>query len=565
MTAGPTPVTDGTDSGNSIASMLLGTGASGSAPYYAKLDLQQLNFGIYVQDTWRATERLTVTAGLRWDDQNARTERYNRINHFDQTATTTLGSIPVAGGLVFATPNARGLWNAQHDNFDPRVSLAYKITDRLVGRAGFGIFNSNTYNYSGAAQDSSDGYSATTTWQASVGNNGLTPLNLLSNPYPSGLVAPIGSSEGLLTLVGQQIHASLLKHPTPYAEVFSADLQYQLTNSGIFEVGYAGTVGRHLHYGVFSDLDQLPSNLLSLGYSTLNASVSNPYYGAITNTTSVLSGATIPHWRTLVRFPQFSSIQLLPDTTGSTSSFNAMNVKYNQRFAFGFAALFTYQWSKAIDDTSENNGWEVNDAVRDTYNHKLDRSISAHDVPQSLVGTLIWDLPFGQGKWLGASAGRITNGIIGGWKLNTILRFNNGLPVQLTQNDNLSTYNYMVARPNIPSAAALKPQHRTLNEWFNTSLVTTAGTAATPALGNAPRFIGSIRYDAVKDTDMALEKTFPLYREYTFQFRAEAYNLTNTPQYASPDINLGDSNFGEVTAVGTLGSRTLQFGARIEF
>lgn len=565
MTAGPTPVTDGTDSGNSVASLLLGTGTSGNVPYVAKLDLQQLNFGLYAQDTWRVTDRLTVTAGLRWDDQNARTERYNRINHFDDSATSTLNGITLTGGLVFATSSDRGLWRAQHDNFDPRVSFAYKFTDRLVGRAGFGIFNPNTYAYSSDAQNSSDGYSATTTWQATEGGNGLTPENLVSNPFPDGLVNVIGSSDGLQTLVGDQIHASLLKHPTPYAEVFSADLQYQITNSGVLEVGYAGTLGRHLHYGSWSDLDQLPSSQLALGYDALNASVANPYYGAITDTTSSLSGTTIPYWRTLVKYPQFSSVQLLPDTVGSTSNFNALSVKYNQRFSFGFAALLTYQWSKAIDDTSENNGWEVSDAIRDTFNHKLDRSISAHDIPQSFVGTLTWDLPFGQGKLIGGSVSKLTNAVIGGWKLNTILRFNSGLPLHLTQNNNLSTYNYEVSRPDITSTGALKAQHRTIDEWFNTSAVTTAGTSSTPSLGNAPRFIGSVRFDITDDTDMALEKTFPLFRTSTLQFRAEAYDITNTPEYASPDNNFGDSNFGQVSSTSSVGPRTLQFGARIQF
>ena len=565
MTAGPTPVTDGTDSGDAVASLLLGAGNSGNVPYSAKLDLQQLNFGLYVQDTWRASDRLTVTAGIRWDDQNARTERFNRLNTFNGSASTTLNGIPVSGGLVFAASSNRGLWQAQHDNFDPRVSLAYKFTDRLVGRAGFGLFNSNTYAYSGDAQDSSDGYSATTTWQATQGGNGLTPLNLVSNPFPSGLVNPIGSSDGLLTLVGNQIHASVLKHPTPYAEVFSADFQYQLSNSGVLEVGYAGTVGRHLHYGSFSDLDQLPSNLLSQGYSALNASVANPFYGAITDSTSSLSGTTIPYWRTLVKYPQFTSVQLLPDTVGSTSSFNALSVKYNQRFSFGFSSLITYQWSKAIDDTSENNGWEVSDAIRDSFNHRLDRSISAHDIPQSFVGTLIWELPFGRGKLIGGSVGSVADALIGGWKLNTILRFNSGLPLHLTQNNNLSTYNYEVARPNISSPAALKPQHRSVNEWFNTAAVTTAGTATTPALGNAPRYISSVRFDITNDTDMALEKTFAVYRDYKLQFRVEAYDLTNTPEYASPDINLGDSSFGQVSSTSSAGPRTLQFGLRLEF
>jgi hypothetical protein len=565
MTAGPTPVTDGTDSGNSIASLLLGTGNSGNVPYQSKLDLQQLNFGLYVQDTWRVNDRLTVTAGLRWDDQNARTERYNRLNTFDPTATTSVGGTTLTGGLVFATPHNRGLWEAQHDNFDPRVSVAYKINSRLVGRAGFGIFNPSTYSYSGDSQDSSDGYSANTNWLASVGNNGLTPQDLVSNPFPNGLVQPIGSSQGLLTLLGNQIHASMRHHPTSYAEVYSADLQYQVSPSGIVEVGYAGSQGRQLHLGSWSDLDQLPSNYLGLGYDALNAPVANPYAGIITDPTSPLYGSTIPYWRTLVKYPQFSSVQLLPDTVGASSHFNALTLKYNQRFSWGFNALVTYQWSKAIDNTSENNGWEVQDRIRDTFNLKADRSISAHDIPSSFVGTFTWDLPFGRGKLIGSGMGSALNEVVGGWKLNTILRFNDGKPLQLTQNNNLGNYNYQVSRPNITSASALKAPKRSINQWFNTAAVTTAGTSTTPAIGNAPRYIGSVRWGAVNETDMALEKDFPIYREYTLKFRAEAYSLTNTPAYGKPDIHLGDSGFGQIGWTDGVVPRTLQFGMRLDF
>jgi hypothetical protein len=574
LTAGPTPVSQGSDSGNSIASLLLGTGYSGDVAYQTKLDLQQLNFGWYVQDTWRATNRLTVTAGLRHDIQNARTDRFNRLNTFDESAVSPLAAstgLSLTGGLVFATSGNRGLWDAQHTNFDPRVSLAYKVTDKLVARVGYGIFNPNTYAESGDAQRSSDGYSSDTSWNATVGGGGLTPLDLVSNPFPNGLVAPVGSTLGLSTLVGQQVHAGMRRHPTPYAQVYSADIQYQIGSNGVLEMGYSGSQGRQLLYGSFSDLNQLPSSYLSLGENALNASVANPYYGVIT--TGALSGSTIPYWRTLVKYPQFTSVQLLADTPGSSSSFNAFAVKYNQHFKFGLNALLTYQWSKAIDDTSENNYWEVADAIRDVYNHKLDRSISAHDIPHAFVGTVTWDLPFGRGKMFGGNMNSVLNSVVGGWKLNTIVRLNDGLPLHLVQNN--VGYNYAVSRPNITSMSALKQGKRSVNQWFNTSAVTYAGakvydsqgnvTNIFPAIGNAPRYLSNERYAITRDADMALEKSFPLYRESHLQFRAEAYNVSNTPVYGAPDVNLNDSNFGVVTSTKSVGPRTVQLGARIEF
>jgi hypothetical protein len=545
---------------------LLGTGSSGDAPYQSKLDLQQLNWGYYVQDTWRATSRLTVSAGLRYEIQDARTERYNRLNNFSQTATSPLASdtgLPLTGGLVFKNADNRGLWNTDYLNFDPRVSLAFKATDQLVFRAGYGIFNPNAYAESGDAQLSSDGFSSDTTWNSTVGNAGLVPQNLLTNPFPDGLVAPVGTSQGLLTQVGQQVHASLGRHPTPYMQVYSADFQYQLGRNGVFEMGYAGSQGRQLLYGVYTDLDQLPSQSLGLGYNALNASVANPFQNYISS--GALSGATIPYWRTLVKYPQFTSVQLLADTPGSSSSFNALTAKYNQRLTSSINAVVTYQWSKAIDDTSENNGWEVSDAIRDTFNHRLDRSVSAHDVPQAFVGAILWDLPFGRGKMFGSNVNRWTDGAIGGWRLSTIVRLASGLPLQLTTNNTLGTYNYEVTRPDVTSIEALRAGQRSVNEWFNTSAVYAAGSTDVPALGTVPRYLSNLRRAPTEEADMALEKSFPLYRESRLQFRAEAFNVSNTPEYAAPDTNLGDSSFGQVTSTTSVGPRTIQLGARIDF
>jgi len=574
LTAGPTPVSQGTDSGNSIASLLLGTGYSGDVAYQTKLDLQQLNFGWYVQDTWRATNRLTVTAGIRQDIQNARNERFNRLNNFDPSAVSPLAAatgLPLTGGLVFASPSNRGLWQAQHTNFDPRISFAYKVTDKLVARAGYGIFNSNTYAESGDAQRSSDGFSSDTSWNATVGGAGITPLDLVSNPFPNGLVEPTGNTLGLSTLLGQQVHAGLRRHPTPYTQVYSADFQYQIGSNGVLEAGYSGSQGRQLLLGSFSDLNQLPSNYLSLGENALNAQVPNPFYGFITS--GNLSGPTIPYWQTLVKYPQFTNVQRLADTPGASSSFNAFAVKYDERFSFGLNALITYQWSKAIDDTSENNYWEIGDAIRDVYDLKLDRSISAHDIPQAFVGTIGWDLPFGHGKMFGSNSGPFTNAALGGWKLETIVRLNDGLPLNLAQNN--IGYNYAVTRPNISSMAALQQGRHSVNKWFNTAAVTDSGTITYnadgtvkdifPSIGNAPRYLSNERYAITRDADMALEKSFPVFRESNLQFRAEGYNVSNTPVYGAPDTNRDDSSFGVVTSTKSVGPRTIQLGVRLQF
>jgi len=359
-------------------------------------------------------------------------------------------------------------------------------------------------------------------------------------------------------------------HKTPYSQVYSADFQYQIGNAGLFELGYAGSQGRQLLFGSAANLNQLPASYLSLGTTALNAAVANPYSGVITDSTSTLSAATIPYWRTLVKYPQFTSVSRLASTNGASSSFHSLFAKYNQRFTFGLNVLATYQWSKAIDNTSENNGWEVSDAIRDINNLKRDRSISAHDVPQSLAITLGYELPFGRGKLIGSNVNPIINGIIGGWKMDSIVRFSNGLPIHLTENSSVSSltsYNYAVARPNITSASALKSGHRSVKNWFNTDAVTAAngGSSTVVAIGNAPRYIGSVRFMITHNADLNLQKSFNLYRDAKLQFRVEGYNISNTAVLDAPGTTLGNSDFGQVTGTKGLGPRQVQVGARIDF
>lgn len=566
MTAGPTPGASGNGTGDAVASLLLGTGSSGNVVNQVQLDLQQRNFGWYIQDTFHVNDRLTVTAGIRHDIQGPRTERFNHLNNFDPTVTTTVAGKTLTGGLSFLNSSKRGLWDSNYMNFDPRLSFAYKINNKLVARTGYGIFNPNTYAYSSDAQNSSDGFSATTNWVATKNGDGVTPYNLLANPYPAGITVPTGSSLGALTDLGGSVYATMRKHPNPYVQVYSLDFQYQIGNSGVFEIGYAGTQGRQLLRGLFENVNQLPSSYLSKGISNLTAAVANPYASVITDTGSSLYGSTIPYWRTLVQYPQFTSVNRLADTIGSSSSFNSMSLKYNQRFNFGLSALITYQWSKAIDNTSENNSWEIKDAVRDVFNPRGDRSLSAHDLPSAFAGTIIWDLPIGRGKAIGGNMAPALNAVVGGWKWSTILRFNDGLPLHLTESSSLSNFNYGVARPNITSQKDLAKGKGALNSYFNTAAVSYASSGNSLAIGNAPRYIGSVRYAITKDTDIAIEKGFGLYREAKMKFRAEAYNLSNTASsFDVPDVNLGDSAFGQVLATKSVGPRTLQFGTRIEF
>ena len=289
-------------SGNAIASMLLGTGAGGGTHISMDPAFSQHSFGIYFQDDWRATSRLTVTAGLRYENQRPATERYNRIAYFDPRAVNPLSSAfgsTLNGAFEYAGVNgrSRGAWLPDNTNFGPRIGLAYRVSPKLVARAGSGIFfgpASAMLSFDDGGQ--SPGYTAQTNWIA-TDNGGYTPLNLVSNPFPQGIQHPTGNQLGALTYVGYGTSQLWPKIPHPIGTLYqwSMDFQYQVSPQSVAEIGYTGVRGRHLLFGNPNlDLDQLPDHDLSLG-TQLDQLVPNPYAAVITDPNSYLSQATLPY------------------------------------------------------------------------------------------------------------------------------------------------------------------------------------------------------------------------------------------------------------------------------
>ena len=538
-------------------------GSSGSVPYNAQLAITQHDYALYFHDTWRVSRRLTFSYGVRYEIQAPRTERYNRFNYFDFNATNPLSSstgLNLKGGLVYGN---KQMWNPDYNDVAPRGSVAYKITDKLVFRAGYGIFFPPTVAvYNGPT----DGYSTSTSWLSTQGGAGLIPQNVLSNPYPNGFNNPVGSSAGLLTEVGQTVVAASRLHPSGYAQTYSADFQYQIGNAGVLELGYTGVQGRKLLLGAANmNINQLDSKYLSQG-NALYQKVANPFYGHITDATSVLSGAIVYKFLLMKPYPQFSAVGLSPDTPGSSSSFNALTAKYNQRLSNGLNMLLTYQWSKAIDNVSETQVWEIKNYTRDINNLAAERSISGHDVPQDFRASILWDLPVGRGKKYGANMSKLVDQFIGGWRVSTILRLASGLPLQFTSSNGNSNFGYVVQRPNVTSLTALGSVSggRTINEWFNTD-TTVSSKPASFTLGNMPRYTPNIRTGATDDTDFLLSKAWKYKERYRLQFRAEAYNLTNTPQYGRANTNRASGDYGKVTSSFNVSPRNIQLAMRLDF
>ncbi|MBV8072294.1 MAG: TonB-dependent receptor [Acidobacteriaceae bacterium] len=544
-------------SGNSIASMLMGVG-NGSTSIEMDPAMSLHTYGAYVQDQWRVNQRLTVTAGLRYENQRPATERYNRLTYFNDSVVNPISSqlaSPVMGAFQYAGQNGNGryAWGPDNTNFAPRAGLAYKITERLVARAGAGIFFEPA-----SAMVSFDqpgeflGYSSTTNWIGTANSEGYIPSNLVSNPFPNGIVQPTGSAQGALTYVGNG--ASQIwpggSHPIGYAEQWSFDLQYQLGSHSVVEAGYTGVRGRRLMYGNPNiNADQLPTQDLALG-NQLNNIVPNPFYGVITDPNSALSGQTITYNQLLRPYPEYTYLVWTRSLPGARSQFDALNLKYNHAFSNGLSLISTYQWSKALDNGSEDFlGWAIGNMWRDSYNTKLDYGISAHDVPQSFATAFVYQLPYGSGRHWGSNAPRAVNAILGGWELSGIVRLASGLPLLPVQYSSNPLSQYGFPGPGLPDVIGNpKPANQNPNNWINASAFT-----APPAFtyGNEPQHMTQLREAPTKNLDLSIAKTFGPER-FKAQLRGEFLNVFNHPIYGGEYYG-GSSNIGVCLDCGNLG------------
>ncbi|MDE1175039.1 MAG: TonB-dependent receptor [Edaphobacter sp.] len=562
MTGGPTPSNSTSTTGNAIASALLGVYNSGSANVAVAPAAQQAYHAWYIEDSWKINPKLTLNYGLRYEIQMPRNERYNRYNHFDEDAVSPLAGstgLPLKGGLVFANSSNRGMWSPQLTNFAPRFGFAYKAYNNISFRGGYGIFYPQMITTAPTAN--TDGFSVTNAAIATVNGQGIFANTLISNPFPNGLASAVGSSNGLLTNVGTSVSAFLFQKTTPRMQTYSFDVQLQPTSRSVVEIGYAGSQGRHLASGYTLNRNQMDPSYLPLGPTYLNTAVTNPMYGYLP-TSSANNTTTLPRYKLLLPYPQFTSVSLPTDLPKASSSYNALTTKYTQRFGSQLTTIFTYQWSKAIDNTSETQGWETGDAARDYYHLNLERSVSAHDVPQYFTGMVIWKLPFGHGARWGQNMNTVIDGVLGGWEVSSITTFSSGLPYQFSCTNNLSIFGFSACRPNVSDIGQLKLQKRSVDTWFNANvlsnptLMNASGQVTSYGIGNMPRYTSNVRFGSARRADLTLRKRFKLPQEMNFSIEAAAYNVSNTPQYGQANTSVGNTANGVTTYSNTMGRVT---------
>ena len=524
----PTALIGNANSGNGIASLLVGFPNSASVLSTPPLDRRQSYYAFYWQDDWKVTSNFTLNLGLRWEAHTPRLDVNDRQNGWDYEARNPVSGTP--GILTFANQNGapRNVYRADNNNFAPRIGFAWKPfgQGRMVVRSAYGVFfgppvpGSNT---------TAAGFERSGSFQTP--DNGITAPFLLRHGVPAlPSTANLGPGFGAVA-VGQPVSFS----PTfleadrrlGYTQQWSFNLQCELGWNSIVEAGYLGTVGHRLN-APNTNINQVRPELIGAG----NAQLRRP-------------------------FPQFGNVLTLTPMWGN-SSYHALNLKLEKRFSAGLNLLANYTWSKFIDDVGDGfqNG-NIPSGAQDFYNRRAEKSLSGNDVRHRWVASSVYELPWGRKRrWLNRG---FSATLLGGWNLGSILTLQAGSPVgATTQNNTLNAFSPGAQRANILGPADLPNGKRTVERWFDTSAF------ALPApftFGNSAR--AATTGPGIINFDLSLIKNFSFSERFNLQFRLESFNIANRANFEEPGTALGAPNFGVITSAKS--ARTNQLGLKLTF
>ena len=579
FTGGPNASSPVGTSGDAVAELLLGQ-AVVSSGYAPKVNFAHQYYSVYAEDTAKLTPKLTLTLGLRYSYEASEVSVNNELTFLDTTSPSPIAklvpSIPnLVGGV--GVPGQNGLGGSLQVpgklHFDPRLGGSYQLNKDTVFHGGFGIF----YHPTASWNPSPPAYGFTrVTASIDAEPNGVSPLYNLSNPFPSGLPTPYGNAAGLGIELGQSIAGDLRKQSTPYQENWSLDVQRSLPQHFVVTATYAGSTGVRL-LGAFQ-LNQLSDADLAQG-TQINKVVPNPFYGVITDPSSILSKSTVQAGYLLRAHPQFQNFEAYNDGWGH-SNYQAAQLTVEHRLDNGLSVLLGYTYSKAIDDIGENGAVAT---VQDNGCLRCERSVSDQNEAHVLRLSTLYELPVGPGKhWL--NSGPLSY-FAGGWEFGAIYDYNSGQPVGLTspvQSSSLdagtNTTTTIGSSPVTQTATnQMRPtfvpgvnyNQKVLNtatgqrSFFNPAAFKETGTYA---FGDVPRFLSGVNQPSFSELDALLQKRTRINERMSATFRVELLNAFNSVVFSGPATDVSTpSTFGFAPRLQSNNPREMQLSGRFFF
>jgi hypothetical protein len=506
-------------------------------------DIHQQKLGLYWLDDWKASSRLTINYGLRWDWYGAVTDVNGRIRNlsFAEGDLRRIGGVE-APTLVPDPFVSQALYDVPQKQFMPRLGVVYRFTDRTVLRMGAGNFYSpqqtNNFNILGLNPP----LSGSTVFQ----NDRTRPTATIQNPFAG---APAGGGPAAIVMLGwlQGDRGNRSMYLNNNIWQWSAEIERSLGQNFVFGAAYVGSAGTHI------DMPVQNWNNPDPGPAAVQA---RRPYGFYTDS------------RQPDRLLELGTVRRLESWT--SSNYNALQLRAEKRFSRGltFNTSFNYQKANSIGYSVNEGGPYGANYTQDPRDRKADYGRSQIDQRFRFVFSHVWELP-----WLRTARGPKA-WILGGWAINGIIALQSGLPVTVSQSgDSHNTGVSSAPRPHIVAGQSVERAMpgRSIDRWFNTSAFVRSkcdgcageGIFAGPkGYGNA----GVSLFDspAQKTWDFACFKEFPIREGHRLQFRYEAFNFLNTPQFSAPSRSLGAADFGRINGT-VINNREMQFGLRYIF
>ena len=548
---GPSALTPASNTGFPIASFLLGLGG-GSLANNNGVSILNKYYGFFFQDDYRATSKLTLNMGLRYEYETPRTERYNRATRgFDITSASPAGASS-RGGLQYAGTGSqpRGIYNPDRNNIAPRFGFAYTFKPKTVLRSGYALHYMPVVG-------SVDAVGFSTTTSVVTSQDGFTPKDRLSNPFPLGLAPATGNSLGLATLLGQNISYFDPSDVTPLLHTWNVNIQREVFSKSLLQLGYVGSRGIHItsdpQTGISENINQVPAQFLSLGRALLDT-VPNPFAGRIT--VGQLAGPTVQRQQLLRPYPQFLNVTRNLPTYGNTV-YHSFQGKFEQRLWHGLTTIVSYTYSKNMGDIGP---------YQNNYDRRIERAVTSFDVPHRLTVTTSWDMPVGKGRRYMGNASKALDLLMGQWNMSTFSTFQAGFPLSFGVNQNtLFLTGAGGQRPNVigdPQSGITGTVNSRLGAYFNTAAF------AQPAdftFGNVGSRVGWLRNPGMNNINLTLTKQFIITERLKVNLRASSFNLMNHPVFGSPNTTFGAlGQFGRISGQANL-SRQSELVLRLIF